>query len=141
VLLWSIITCKLSCLCVYCESKWALMALHSHTCHALSRSKQSQVRSCSCCLSSDVHARPTLRNYTVYHFEIIINYVHPLYVGKMRVIDRAVEKLWWNKYYLACNLQHQKRNLHTCTAMCNEILKHFLKLLPCAIMWFLMWKK
>jgi hypothetical protein len=106
-----------------------LMALHSHTCHALSNSKQIQVRSSSCCLSSDVRVRPTLRNYTVCHFEIVINYVHSLYVGKMYVNDRAAEKLWWNKYHLFCNLQHQKRNLHTCTAMCNKILKHFLKLL------------
>lgn len=70
-----------------------LMTLHSHTCHGMSHSKQIQVRSSSCCLSSDVCVRPTLRNYTVCHLEIIINYVHPLYVGKMHVSDRAVEKL------------------------------------------------
>jgi len=48
-------------------------------------------------------------------------------VGKMHVSDTAVEILWWNKYHLVCNLQHQKRN-HTCTAMCYEILKHFFKI-------------
>jgi len=58
-----------------------------------SHSKQIQVHSSSCCLSSDICVRPTLRNYTVHNFEIIINYVHPLYVGKMHVSDRALEKL------------------------------------------------